>query len=151
MFEKDYLRKIKQEKSRWEEKTLKNALSTNKEMKEIFKTDSQLELKRLYTPLDLEDVGYDYLKDVSWPGEYPFTRGIDPSMYRVAPWIMMQYSGFASAEETNKRFKYMLSQGATSFSIALDLPTHKALDSDDPLAEGEVGKVGVPIARLRKF
>ncbi len=151
MFNKEYLKKIEAEKKRWEETTLKERLAQGKEAKEVFKTDSQLEVSRLYTPLDLEAVGFDYLKDTSWPGEYPFARGIDPIMYRAAPWIMMQYSGFASAEETNKRFKFMLSQGASSFSIALDLPTHKALDSDDPLAEGEVGKVGVPIDSLKSL
>ena len=151
MFDKEYLKKIEAEKKRWEETTLKERLAQGKEAKEVFKTDSQLEVNRLYTPLDLEAIGFDYLKDTSWPGEYPFARGIDPIMYRAAPWIMMQYSGFASAEETNKRFKFMLSQGASSFSIALDLPTHKALDSDDPLAEGEVGKVGVPIDSLKSL
>src|SRR4030067_1159486 len=119
MFDKEYLEKIKAEKRRWEETTLRGKLAQTREMKDTFKTDSQMEVNRLYTPLDLEEVGFDYLKDTSWPGEYPFVRGIDPLMYRAAPWIMMQYSGFASAEETNKRFKYMLNQGAKSFSIAL--------------------------------
>lgn len=151
MFDKKYLKKIQDEKQHWEETLVKERLAQTKEMKDKFKTDSQIEVNRLYTPLDLEEVGFDYLKDVSWPGEYPFARGIDPLMYRTSPWVMMQYSGFASAEETNNRFKYLLSQGATSFSIALDLPTHKGLDSDDPLAEGEVGKVGVPIDSLRSL
>ena len=151
MFDKEYLRKMEAEKKRWEDTTLKERLARGKEMKSLFKTDSQIEVNRIYTPLDLEEVGFDYLKDSSWPGEYPFVRGIDPLMYRASPWIMGQYSGFASAEETNRRFRYMLSQGATSFSIALDLPTHKALDSDDPLARGEVGKVGVPIDSLRSM
>jgi len=119
-------------------------------MKDTFRTGSQIEINRLYSPLDLEEVGFDYLNDLSWR-RIPLCRGIDPLMYRAAPWVMMQYSGFASAEETNKRFKYMLSQGATSFAIALDLPTHKALDSDDPLAEGEVGKTGVPIDSLQSL
>ena len=151
MYDKEYLKAIEAEKRRWEETTLRDKLAQAKEMKDTFKTDSQIQVDRLYTPLDLEEAGFDYLKDTSWPGEYPFVRGIDPLMYRGAQWIMGQYSGFASAEETNKRFKYMLSQGAASFSIALDLPTHKALDSDDPLAEGEVGKVGVPIDSLRSM
>jgi methylmalonyl-CoA mutase N-terminal domain/subunit len=149
MFDKEYLKKIKAEKKRWEETLLKDKLAQTKEMKDTFKTDSQIEVNRIYTPLDLEEIGFDYLEDTSWPGEYPFVRGIDPLMYRGAHWIMGQYSGFASAEETNKRFKYMLGQGTTSFSVAFDLPTHKALDSDDPLAEGEVGKTGVPIDSLR--
>ncbi|MGA3172895.1 MAG: methylmalonyl-CoA mutase family protein [Syntrophorhabdales bacterium] len=151
MFDKDYLKKIREEKKRWEETVVKERLGQAKEMKDPFKTDSQIEVKRLYTPLDLEEAGFDYLADSGWPGAYPFARGIDPVMYRTAPWVMMQYSGFGSAEETNKRFKYLLGQGATSFSIALDLPTHKALDSDDPLAEGEVGKTGVPIDSLKSL
>jgi methylmalonyl-CoA mutase N-terminal domain/subunit len=151
MFDKEYLKKIGAEKKHWEETILRDRLAQTKEMRESFKTNSQIEVNRVYTPLDLEEVGFDYLKDTSWPGAYPFVRGIDPMMYRAAPWVMMQYSGFASAEETNKRFKYMLNQGATSFAIALDLPTHKALDSDDPLAEGEVGKTGVPIDSLKSL
>jgi methylmalonyl-CoA mutase N-terminal domain/subunit len=151
MFDKEYLEKIKAEKKRWEETVLKERLTRTKEMKDTFKTDSRIEVNRVYTPLDLQEAGFDYLKDISWPGEYPFVRGNDPLMYRAAPWVMGQYSGFASAEETNKRFKYLLSQGATSFSVALDLPTHKALDSDDPLAAGEVGKVGVPIDSLKSL
>jgi methylmalonyl-CoA mutase N-terminal domain/subunit len=124
MFEKKYLGKIKVEKKRWEETILRDRLAQAKEVRDGFKTNSQIEVNRVYTPLDLEEVGFDYLKDTSWPGVYPFVRGIDPMMYLAAPWVMMQYRGFASAEETNKRFKYMLSQGATSFAIALDLPTH---------------------------
>jgi methylmalonyl-CoA mutase N-terminal domain/subunit len=151
MFDKEYLKRIKAEKKRWEETILRDRLAEAKEMKDSFKTNSQIEVNRVYTPLDLQEVGFDYLKDTSWPGAYPFVRGIDPMMYRATPWVMMQYSGFASAEETNKRFKYMLNQGATSFAIALDLPTHKALDSDDPLADGEVGKTGVPIDSLKSL
>ena len=115
------------------------------------RTDSKFDIAPVYSPLDLEEAGYDYAKDTGWPGQFPYVRGIEPDMYRDEPWLMMQYSGFASAAETNKRFKYMLSQGATSYSVALDLPTHKALDSDDPLAEGEVGKTGVPIDSLRSL
>jgi len=151
MFDKKYLDRMRVEKERWEKTVLKDKFAQTKEMKDTFRTGSQIEINRLYSPLDLEEVGFDYLNDLSWPGEYPFVRGIDPLMYRAAPWVMMQYSGFASAVETNKRFKYMLSQGATSFAIALDLPTHKALDSDDPLAEGEVGKTGVPIDSLQSL
>lgn len=104
MFDKGYLKKIRNDKKRWEESTLKKRLGQVRETKDTFKTDSQIEVRRIYTPLDLEEVGFDYLKDSTWPGVYPFTRGIDPLMYRASPWIMMQYSGFASAEETNKRF-----------------------------------------------
>jgi len=149
MFDKAYLEELRKKRSAWEKDRLAGSLETPGERKSEFKTDSQIPVKRLYTPLDLDEIGFDYLKDVSFPGEYPFVRGLDPLVYRGNFWVMMQYSGFASAEETNKRFKYVLSQGATSFSIALDLPTHKALSSDDPLAEGEVGKTGVPIDSLK--
>jgi len=149
MFDKEFLKGLERKKEEWEENTLKGSLQEPGERKDEFKTDSEIEVKRLYTPLDLAESDFDYLKDLSFPGEYPYTRGIDPLGYRGNFWIMMQYSGFASAEETNRRFKYVISQGATSISIALDLPTHKALDSDHPLAEGEVGKTGVPIDSLK--
>lgn len=151
MFDKEFLKKLKEEKDQWEGTSLRERLSQSPEVKEAFHTDSEIPVGRLYTPLDLAEIGFDYKRDVAWPGEYPFVRGIDPIMYRGGPWVMMQYGGFASAEETNKRYKYMLSQGATSFSVALDLPTHKALDSDHPMALGEVGKVGVPIDSLQSL
>ena len=154
MFDKDFLNELKGKKRAWEETTLKGALEKSGERQKEYKTDSQVPVRRLYTPLDLEEVNFDYFKDIAFPGQYPFVRGLDPLVYRGNFWVMMQYSGFASAEETNKRFKYVLSQGATSFSIALDLPTHKALDSDHPLAEGEVGLGGdlgqVPSSLLRR-
>lgn len=102
--------------------------------------------KRLYTPLDLE--GWDYAEKVGVPGQYPFTRGIQPTMYRGRLWTMRQYSGFATADETNALYKYLLSQGTTGLSVAMDLPTQIGLDSDSSLAEGEVGKVGVAIDSL---
>jgi len=86
MFDKEYLEKIKAEKKRWEETTLTDRLAQAKEMRDTFKTNSHIEVSRLYTPVDLEEAGFDYLKDTSWPGEYPFVRGIDPLMYRAAPW-----------------------------------------------------------------
>jgi len=149
MFDKKFLAQLRTKKEEWENSKVREALERPGERLTEFKTDSQFPVQRLYTPLDLEEVGFDYFEDVGFPGEYPFVRGLDPLGYRGNLWVMMQYSGFASAEETNKRFKYVLSQGATSFSIALDLPTHKALDSDDTLAEGEVGKTGVPIDSLK--
>lgn len=151
MFDKKFLEDMKAAKKQWEDIDVAERLSQSPETCDPFKTDSQIEAKRLYTPLDLDGSGLNYERDISWPGQYPFVRGIDPVMYRGGPWVMMQYSGLASAEETNKRFKYMLSQGATSFSVALDLPTHKALDSDHPMAVGEVGKVGVPIDSLQSL
>lgn len=143
MWDKDYLDSLRRDREAWERDIRPAEGGSNP------RTDTKFEVSEVYSPLDLAEAGYDYARDTGWPGQYPFVRGIDPLMYREEPWLMMQYSGFASAAETNKRFKYMLEQGATSYSIALDLPTHKALDSDDPLAEGEVGKTGVPIDSLK--
>jgi methylmalonyl-CoA mutase N-terminal domain/subunit len=149
MFDKKFLEELRSRKKEWENTTLNSSLEKPGERKKDFEKDSQISVNRLYTTFDLEQIHFDYFKDIGFPGDYPYVRGLDPLVYRGNFWVMMQYSGFASAEETNKRFKYVLSQGATSFSIALDLPTHKALDSDDPLVEGEVGKTGVPIDSLK--
>ncbi len=108
-------------------------------------TSYREEVKNLYTPLDGET---DYLEDMGFPGEYPFTRGVYPTMYRGRLWTMRQYAGFASAEESNRRYRYLLEQGQTGLSIAFDLPTQIGLDSDHPMASGEVGKVGVAIDSL---
>ena len=110
-----------------------------KERKETFVTSSGIEMKNHFTP---QDIG---AADVSEPGKYPFTRGVYGSMYRGRMWTMRQYAGFATARESNERYKYLLSQGTTGLSVAFDLPTQIGLDSDDPLALGEVGKVGVAI------
>ncbi|MBI3630165.1 MAG: methylmalonyl-CoA mutase [Candidatus Rokubacteria bacterium] len=107
------------------------------------------ETKPLYTPADLADAGFDYLRDLGFPGQYPFTRGIYPAMYRERLWTMRQYAGFGSARETNRRFRYMLEQGMAGINVAFDLPTQHGYDSDDPRARGEVGKVGVPVNSLR--
>jgi len=101
-----------------------------------------------YTAADLADRGVDHLRDVGAPGQYPFTRGIYPLMYRSRPWTMRQYAGFATARETNARFRYMLERGMTGINVAFDLPTQHGYDSDDPRARGEVGKVGVPVSSL---
>ncbi|ASS75016.1 methylmalonyl-CoA mutase [Tumebacillus algifaecis] len=117
------------------------------ERRETFTTSSDtLEVKRLYTP---EDAQGDYLEKLGFPGEYPYTRGVQPTMYRSRFWTMRQYSGFGSAEETNLRFKYLLENGQTGLSTAFDLPTQIGYDSDDMMAKGEVGKVGVAIASLK--
>ncbi|MGM0639792.1 MAG: acyl-CoA mutase large subunit family protein, partial [Thermotogota bacterium] len=116
------------------------------ERKEEFKGTFDEEIKRLYTPNDTKDI--DYLKDLGFPGEYPFTRGVQPTMYRGRFWTMRQYAGFASAEESNKRYKYLLNQGQTGLSVAFDLPTQIGYDSDDEMSDGEVGKVGVAIDSL---
>jgi len=109
-------------------------------------TDSGIPVKALYTPLDL--AANDYCEDVGFPGEFPYTRGVYPTMYRGQLWTMRQYAGFGSAEETNRRFRYLLERGSTGLSIAFDLPTQLGLDSDDPRSEGAVGRVGVAVDSL---
>jgi methylmalonyl-CoA mutase N-terminal domain/subunit len=130
----------------WEEQVLKPTLTRSPEQKERFATSSELEVERLYLPEPALADGY--LDQLGFPGEYPFTRGIQPTMYRGRLWTMRQYAGFASAEESNRRYKYLLSQGQTGLSVAFDLPTQIGYDADDPAAEGEVGKVGVSISSL---
>ncbi|NHJ14503.1 MAG: methylmalonyl-CoA mutase [Candidatus Thorarchaeota archaeon] len=131
---------------RWSEFTVDETLSKFPERADEFKTISGLPVKRLYSPLDVSDL--DYERDLAFPGEFPFTRGVQPTMYRGRFWTMRQYSGFATARETNERFRFLLEQGQTGLSIAFDLPTQIGYDSDDPLACGEVGKVGVAIDTL---
>ena len=111
--------------------------------------DPSIGTEPLHTPADLHDQGFDYLRDLGFPGQYPFTRGIHPSMYRGRLFTMRQYAGFGSAEETNRRFRYMLDRGMAGINIAFDLPTQHGYDSDDPRARGEVGLVGVPVNSLR--
>jgi methylmalonyl-CoA mutase N-terminal domain/subunit len=147
MSDKDALDSIKREKRDWEEKKLSKLLAKRPERKDAFVTGSNAEVNRLYTPIDIEDV--DYMNDLGFPGEYPFTRGIQPTMYRGRLWTMRQYAGFATAEESNARYKFLLEQGQTGLSVAFDLPTQIGYDSDHPLAEGEVGKVGVAIDSLK--
>ncbi len=132
-------------KSEWEEGILKRTLARNKERKEAFKATS-LPVRRLYDPEDVREL--DYEKDLGYPGAYPYTRGVQPTMYRGKFWTMRQYAGFGSAEESNRRYRYLLEQGQTGLSVAFDLPTQIGLDSDNALCEGEVGKVGVAIDTL---
>ncbi len=127
----------------WKSKTLKKTLEKFSERKEDFETPSGIAVDNLYLPI--EDKKVDYLHDLGFPGEYPYTRGIQPTMYRGRLWTMRQYAGFASAEETNKRFRYLLEQGQTGLSVAFDLPTQIGFDSDHVMAKSEVGKVGVAI------
>jgi len=130
----------------WQQKADK-AASRFPERRQEFKTSSEtITVKRLYTP---EDASGDYMEKLGFPGEYPYTRGVQPTMYRSRFWTMRQYSGFGSAEETNNRFKYLLEQGQTGLSTAFDLPTQIGYDSDDMMARGEVGKVGVAISSLK--
>ena len=131
---------------RWEEQTLKPALEKSPERQEVFPTLSGVPIHRLYTPADLSE--FDYSQDLGDPGEYPFTRGIHPTMYRGKIWTMRQFSGFGSPEDTNQRLHYLLRQGQTGLSIAFDLPTLMGYDSDHALAEGEVGRCGVAVSSL---
>jgi methylmalonyl-CoA mutase N-terminal domain/subunit len=133
-------------KQEWKENTLAKALQKAPERQERFEISSGTEVEAVYSPDDL--AGKEYNESISYPGEYPFTRGIQPTMYRGRLWTMRQYAGFASAEESNKRYRYLLEQGQTGLSIAFDLPTQIGYDSDHPLAQGEVGKVGVAIDSL---
>jgi len=131
----------------WEHGPLQEALRRQKQ--QMCYTNSGIEVKGLYTPLDLEEIGFDYAHDVGFPGTHPFTRGRDPLGYRENPWIIYHYAGYGDAEETNKRFHFLLERGETGFSVAIDLPTQMGYDSDHPLAAGEVGKIGVPIDSLQ--
>jgi len=133
-------------KQEWLENTLKPAVEKSPQREEHFLTTSGVEIDDIYTTEDLE--GADYNEKLGYPGEFPFTRGVQPTMYRGRIWTMRQYAGFASAEATNKRYHYLLEQGQTGLSVAFDLPTQIGYDSDSPQARGEVGKVGVPISSL---
>ncbi|MBI2317609.1 MAG: methylmalonyl-CoA mutase [Betaproteobacteria bacterium] len=137
---------LESEFARWEGTTLRRTLERSPERKTQFTTDSGIPVKALYTPLDL--AGSDYGEQIGFPGEYPYTRGVYPSMYRGQLWTMRQYAGFGTAEETNRRFRYLLERGSTGLSIAFDLPTQLGLDSDDPRSEGAVGRVGVAVDTL---
>ena len=133
-------------RERWRETTRRKALDAAPERRERFETSSGIEVADLYTPADL--AGLDEDRDLGRPGEPPFTRGVQATMYRSRLWTMRQYAGFSTAQETNKRFRYLLEQGQTGLSVAFDLPTQMGYDSDAPEAEGEVGRVGVPISSL---
>jgi len=146
MSDNDGLDRVKRLKRQWEEGPLKSVLSKHPESKPQFVTGSNIPVERLYTPAEIESI--DYERDLGLPGEYPYTRGVQPTMYRGRLWTMRQYAGFGSAEESNERYKYLLKQGQTGLSVAFDLPTQIGYDSDHPLAEGEVGKVGVAIDSL---
>jgi methylmalonyl-CoA mutase N-terminal domain/subunit len=133
-------------RERWRSTTRADALKGQKERRETFRTTSDLVVEDLYTPADV--AGLDEDRDLGRPGEYPFTRGVQPTMYRGRLWTMRQYAGFSTAADTNERFRYLLSQGQTGLSVAFDLPTQTGYDSDAPEAAGEVGRVGVPIATI---
>lgn len=140
-------RRTKEARERWEKSTLEESLRGLGEGRETYESLSGIPLDRIYTPLDLEKDKS--LTDIGFPGEFPYTRGVYPTMYRSRLWTMRQYAGFGTAEDTNKRYKYLLEQGQTGLSVAFDLPTQMGYDSDHPMASGEVGKVGVAISSLR--
>ena len=138
---------LKKRKKQWEKNTLKKALEGYPERKSEFTTISDMRIDRLYTPEDSAVI--DYLKDIGFPGEWPYTRGVQPTMYRGRFWTMRQYAGFGTAEDSNKRYKYLLEQGQTGLSVAFDLPTQMGYDSDHKICRGEVGKCGVAISSLK--
>ncbi len=139
-------RTLSQLLAEWSEGPLQNSIRRLAERREGFALDSGVPLERLYTPLDTESI--DYAAEIGFPGRYPFTRGVQPTMYRSRFWTMRQYSGFGDAAETNRRLRYLLERGQTGLSIAFDLPTQMGYDSDHAMAAGEVGRVGVAIDTL---
>jgi methylmalonyl-CoA mutase N-terminal domain/subunit len=147
MFNQSELERLRQKLEQWDQTTLQPTLANRKERKETFITTSSEPINRLYTPLDIADM--DFEEDLGFPGEYPFTRGIHPTMFRGRTWTMRMFAGFGTAEETNERFKYLLEQGQTGLSIAFDLPTLMGYDTDSPEATGEFGKCGVAISSLK--
>ncbi len=139
-------RTLAEARKNWDDKRVAPALKRGGERREKFATSSGIEIKREYDPEDLN--GFDFLGDLGFPGEYPFTRGVQPTMYRGRLWTMRQYAGFGDAEESNRRYRYLFANGQTGLSVAFDLPTQMGRDPDHPLARGEVGRVGVSIASL---
>jgi len=146
--EKD-LRELEELEKAWQENCLNPALKGRPEKKEKFTTDIGLEIERVYTPLHLERFNFDYKDDLGFPGQYPFTRGITPTMYRSEPWIIRAYSGFGDPHACNERYKKLVECGVDEIVMAVDLPTQVGYDSDHIMARGEVGKVGVAIDTLR--
>lgn len=146
MFSKERLRELQEKKKNWENATVLKSFDKLPERGK-FSTSSGIPVDRLYTPLEIANV--DYLKDLGFPGEYPLVRGVYTTMYRARLWTMRQYAGFGTAEQTNKRFKYLLDRGQTGLSVAFDFPTQVGYDCDHPLSLGEVGKVGVSSSTLK--
>jgi len=147
MYDKSKLSELRDARDKWEETTLHNVTAKMPERRESFITTSSEPINRLYTPLDVADT--DYGRDLGMPGEYPFTRGVHPTLHRGKLWTMRMFAGFGSAEETNARFKYLLDQGQTGLSVAFDLATLMGYDSDEPEALGEFGKCGVAVSSLK--
>jgi len=147
MFKEEEMNQINEQRKAWEKNTLNKTLDRFPERKESFVTGSGKEIERLYSPEDISEI--DYNRDLNFPGQYPYTRGVQPTMYRGRFWTMRQYAGFGTAEESNQRYKYLLEQGQTGLSVAFDLPTQIGYDSDHTMSLGEVGKVGVAIDSLK--
>ena len=147
MFDDRELEEIREALEKWEETALQQAMAALPERRERFITTSSEPIDRLYTPLDIADMNY--VRDLGMPGQFPYTRGIHPTMYRARPWTMRMFAGFGTAEETNARFGYLLDQGQTGLSIAFDLATLMGYDTDAPAAEGEFGKCGVAVSSLQ--
>ncbi len=147
MFDPKKIEQLRQEQEMWEETGLQRNLASLPERQQEYLTTSSEPINRLYTPLDIADL--DYLQDLGFPGEYPYTRGVHATMHRSRLWTMRMFAGFGTAEETNTRFKYLLEQGQTGLSIAFDLPTLMGYDTDAPEALGEFGKCGVAVSSLK--
>jgi len=147
MFKEEKLNETRKQREAWEKEVLSDFLAKLQERRKEFRTSSGIPVNRVYTPLDIE--GFDYATNLGFPGDYPFTRGVYPTMYRAHLWTMRQYAGFGTAEETNVRFKYLLDHGQTGLSVAFDLPTQIGYDCDHPLSQGEVGKAGVSVSTLQ--
>jgi methylmalonyl-CoA mutase N-terminal domain/subunit len=146
MYDEEELDRIRSAKAEWEAETLDPVVEAYGERRDRFATVSNHEVERLYTPLDVADT--DYTEDLGFPGEEPYTRGVYPTMYRGRQWTMRQFAGFGTAEETNERFHYLIEEGQTGLSTAFDMPTLMGIDSDDAMADGEVGKEGVAVDTL---
>ena len=147
MYDREMLDKLSQEKEKWEETSLQQTMARFPERREAFITTSSEPVDRVYTPLEVAEM--DYFEDLNLPGEFPYTRGIHPTMHRGRLWTMRMFAGFGTAEETNQRFKYLLGQGQTGLSIAFDLPTLMGYDTDAPESLGEFGKCGVAVSSLK--
>jgi methylmalonyl-CoA mutase, N-terminal domain len=146
MFDRKKLEALEEQQEQWQETTLEESLSKHPERSDQFMTTSSDPVDRLYTPLDIADL--DYERDLGFPGEYPFTRGVHATMHRGRLWTMRMFAGFGTAEETNKRYKYLLEHGETGLSVAFDMPTLYGYDTDAPEALGEFGKCGVAVSSL---
>ncbi len=147
MFDKDKIESMSRARLKWEEDVLRGSLKALPVSQDTFATISGLEIKEFYTPEDISDL--DYSRDIGFPGQYPFTRGIHPTMYRARPWTMRMFSGMGTAEDTNRRFKYLLEQGESGLSVAFDFPTLVGYCTDNPESYGECGKCGVAVDTLK--